>query len=93
MSMLDMPVIAQAVDPLLVQSLQQALEHHASGALQMASATAGTFDSGAGRALLGGMLSGATAGAAVDFALYPIDTIKTRLQVMNIIMNIQVCIE
>jgi hypothetical protein len=33
-----------------------------------------------GRALLGGMLAGASAGAAVDFALYPLDAIKTRLQ-------------
>jgi len=30
--------------------------------------------------LVGGMLAGAVAGAAVDIVLYPIDTVKTRLQ-------------
>ena len=34
-------------------------------------------------ALVGGMLAGAIAGAAVDLALYPIDTIKTRLQTIG----------
>jgi hypothetical protein len=34
-------------------------------------------------ALVGGMLAGAVAGAAVDLALYPIDTIKTRLQTIG----------
>ena len=46
--------------------------------IQFASGSGPSMDSG--RALLGGMLAGATAGAAVDFALYPLDTIKTRLQ-------------
>jgi len=35
------------------------------------------------QSLLGGMISGAIAGAAVDLVLYPIDTVKTRLQTRN----------
>lgn len=34
-------------------------------------------------ALIGGMLAGAVAGACVDLALYPIDTVKTRLQTLG----------
>ena len=50
-------------------------------------ATAVPLHAFGGRALLGGMLAGATAGAAVDLALYPLDTIKTRLQARAPIIN------
>lgn len=40
----------------------------------------GWFGKMSGLEVLGNMMAGATAGAAVETALYPIDTIKTRLQ-------------
>jgi len=51
------------------------------GGLHLADAVAGAslpLD-----ALVGGMLAGAVAGAAVDIILYPIDTVKTRLQTVG----------
>lgn len=35
------------------------------------------------RVIAGDLAAGATAGGAVEMALYPIDTIKTRLQAMT----------
>ena len=66
--------------------LQPALAHlrlasaaAASVAVPCVAAAAG--DSGAAQdSLVQGMIAGAVAGAAVDLVLYPIDTIKTRLQ-------------
>ena len=48
----------------------------------MAAPLSAVAEGGAGAqdSLVQGMIAGAVAGAAVDLVLYPIDTIKTRLQ-------------
>ncbi|KAJ1489493.1 hypothetical protein T484DRAFT_1779837 [Baffinella frigidus] len=50
------------------------------GGAQKPPGEAGKKTKGFGRTLVDGMLAGAVAGAAVDLALYPLDTVKTRLQ-------------
>ena len=72
-------IASSSIDALQAASPLDTASTSAAAASSVTAATAAVARGG-GRALLGGMLAGAAAGAAVDFALYPLDTIKTRLQ-------------
>jgi len=64
-----------------VSTCEEALVHVGGlGGLQLADAAGASLPV---EALVGGMLAGAVAGAAVDIVLYPIDTVKTRLQTVG----------
>lgn len=45
------------------------------------------------RLLAEGVIAGGAAGVVVETALYPIDTIKTRLQVMKSLLRCVFCLE